>query len=147
MELESITAELIEHALRLYLSCAWPGREGEKRPGLELEGRGDRLLTGFTDESKRDGDRRFVLRLGNSRYPHMKFVIEEYLLPGEYVFAVDTHDQLELNRRQHQPVLRVVLRRNQLLMGARHLTLSRRMLRLLATIRVPRRSTRPRGER
>ncbi len=96
MHLDSLSAELIDHALGLYLSIAWPDRESEKRPDVELSGRGAEALAGFTDESKRDGDRRYVLRLGNSRYPHMKFVIEEYLLPGEYVFSVDTHDQLEL---------------------------------------------------
>jgi CheY-like chemotaxis protein len=96
MELESISADLVEQALGLYLAVAWPGREAEMRPDLDLIGRGLEVLAGFTNESRRKGDRRFVLRLGNYRYPHMKLVIEEYLLPGEYVFAVDTHDQLEL---------------------------------------------------
>ena len=96
MQLDSLSAELIDRALGLYLSIAWPGREAEKLPDLHLSGCGAEALAGFTDESRRDGDRRFVLRLGNSRYAHMKLVIEEYLLPGEYVFAVDTHDQLEL---------------------------------------------------
>ncbi len=96
MELDSISAELVEHALGLYLAIAWPGREEEKCPDMNIEGRGAAVLSGFTNESKRDGDRRYVLRLGNSRYPHMKLVVEEYLLPGEYVFEVDTHDQLDL---------------------------------------------------
>ena len=96
MELDELSAELIDHALHLYLSIAWPGKEGDKRPDLDMAGRGAEVLSGFTDESRRDGDRRYILRLGNSRYPHMKFVIEEYLLPGEYVFSVDTHDQLDL---------------------------------------------------
>ncbi len=96
MQLGSLSADLIDQAIGLYLSIAWPDRESEKRPEFELSGRGAEALAGFTDESKRDGDRRYILRLGNFRYPHMKFVVEEYLLPGEYVFAVDTHDQLEL---------------------------------------------------
>jgi CheY-like chemotaxis protein len=96
MELDTISAEVIDHALRLYLSVAWPGQEEKRRPDLTIEGAGETALSGFTDESRRDGDRRWALRLGNSQYPHMKMVVEEYLLPGEYVFAVDTHDQLEL---------------------------------------------------
>ena len=36
--------------------------------------------------------RRWVLRLGNSRYANMKLVVEEYLLAGEFVLSVDTHD-------------------------------------------------------
>jgi CheY-like chemotaxis protein len=39
---------------------------------------------------------RYVKRLGNERYPHMKLVVEEYLVPGEFVFSVDTHDHLDL---------------------------------------------------
>jgi CheY-like chemotaxis protein len=42
------------------------------------------------------GARRWALRLGNSRYPNMKLVLEEYLLAGEFVFAVDTHDNAVL---------------------------------------------------
>lgn len=96
MQLEAVSAELVERALELYLAVAWPGREAEKRPDLVLEGCGEAVLSAFTDESRGDGDRRYVLRLGNFRYPHMKLVVEEYLLPGEYVFMVDTHDQLDL---------------------------------------------------
>jgi CheY-like chemotaxis protein len=40
--------------------------------------------------------RRFTLRLGNSRYPFMKLVIQEYLVEGEYFFSVDTHDELKV---------------------------------------------------
>jgi CheY-like chemotaxis protein len=96
MDLDHLTAELIHRAIALYLSVAWPGREEEKTPEIALSGRGAELLSGFTDEPKREGDRRHILRLGNTRYPHMKLVVEEYLLPGEYVFSVDTHDELEL---------------------------------------------------
>jgi CheY-like chemotaxis protein len=96
MKLSELTRELLATATEIYLSVAWPGREREKDPGI---GVGDDLFAGFSDESKTDGNRvapRYVLRLGNLRYPHMKFVVEEYLLPGEYVIAVDTHDELEL---------------------------------------------------
>ena len=96
MKLSDLTPELITRAIGIYLSVAWPDREEEKDPGLSFDAG---LLSDFTDESKSDGNRtapRSILRLGNLHYPHMKFVVEEYLLPGEYVLAVDTHDELEL---------------------------------------------------
>ncbi|NJN14435.1 MAG: hypothetical protein HC813_02030 [Planctomycetes bacterium] len=54
----------------------------------------------FSDESQQDGERRiarYVLRLGNSRYPHMKLVLEESILRGEFAFGVDTHDDLNVS--------------------------------------------------
>jgi CheY-like chemotaxis protein len=55
---------------------------------LELLERGDR------------GDdpdlRRYTLRLGNARYPFMKFVLQEHLVAGEFFFSVDTHDRLDV---------------------------------------------------
>ncbi|MHC4858612.1 MAG: response regulator [Planctomycetota bacterium] len=99
MRIEELTCRLVRHAIDVYLSVAWPGREDEKRPEVVPGSRGQEILDRFTDESKEDGgriSRRHVLRLGNSNYPHMKLVVEEYLLPDEFVFSVDTHDQLDL---------------------------------------------------
>ena len=42
------------------------------------------------------GLKRYALRLGNDRYPFMKFVVQEHLVNGEYFFSVDTHDQLDI---------------------------------------------------
>jgi CheY-like chemotaxis protein len=39
---------------------------------------------------------RYTLRLGNARYPFMKFVVQEYLVDEEYFFSVDTHDDLDV---------------------------------------------------
>ncbi|MEZ5989143.1 MAG: response regulator [Planctomycetota bacterium] len=39
---------------------------------------------------------RYSLRLGNRNYPFMKLVLQEHLVPGEYYFCVDTHDQMEI---------------------------------------------------
>jgi CheY-like chemotaxis protein len=99
MKIDELTSELVLRAIDVYLSIAWPGREEEKRPEIAAESTAPEILETFTDESKREaseGSHRYVLRLGNTNYPHMKFVVEEYLLPDEYVFSVDTHDQLEL---------------------------------------------------
>lgn len=39
---------------------------------------------------------RYSLRLGNRNYPFMKLLLQEHLVAGEYFFAVDTHDQMEI---------------------------------------------------
>src|SRR5205085_290432 len=56
------------------------------------------LLARF--EKPRGGDqgslKRYTLRLGNARYPFMKFVVQEYLVDSEFFFSVDTHDDLDV---------------------------------------------------
>lgn len=47
-------------------------------------------------EAERGSLRRFTLRLGNARYPFMKFVVQEYLVDREFFFSVDTHDDLDV---------------------------------------------------
>jgi CheY-like chemotaxis protein len=99
MKLAALSPELLARAIRIYLSVAWPGREQEKLPRIPEKGAGEALLAVFSDESSRDpavGSHRYALRLGNRMYPHMKLVLEEYLLPGEFVFTVDTHDEIDL---------------------------------------------------
>ena len=39
---------------------------------------------------------RYTLRLGNRNYPFMKLVLQEHLLRGEFIFGVDTHDEMEI---------------------------------------------------
>jgi CheY-like chemotaxis protein len=36
------------------------------------------------------------MRLGNRNYPFMKLLLQEHLVEGEFFFAVDTHDQMEI---------------------------------------------------
>ncbi len=96
MKLLDLTTGLVLRAVDIYLAVAWPGREAEKRPDLPDDLPPREILGTFADESKRDSHR-YVLRLGNFRYPHMKFVFEEYLIQGEYFFSVDTHDEMNLD--------------------------------------------------
>ncbi|MEN8150062.1 MAG: response regulator, partial [Planctomycetota bacterium] len=99
MKLEELTSDLLGRAMDLYLEIAWPGREEEKRPELPGDATGRDLLVDFSDEGKEEGGKvthRWVRRLGNELYPHMKLVVEESLVEGEYLIAVDTHDELEL---------------------------------------------------
>jgi CheY-like chemotaxis protein len=36
------------------------------------------------------------MRLGNRNYPFMKLLLQEHLVAGEFFFAVDTHDEMEI---------------------------------------------------
>lgn len=101
MKLSQLDAALLKKAIRIYLDIAYQKADAREKhwPGIGLDDAfsGEELLSRFTDESHYTEDvlsQRFVLRLGNERYPHMKFVVEEFVIPHEFYIAVDTHDQL-----------------------------------------------------
>ncbi len=102
MKLDAIPAASVRQAVEIYLAHAYPEASRWRAPMPSLEG-GDNardLVARFSDESEPDGERkiaRYVLRLGNSRYPHMKLVLEESILRGEFAFSVDTHDDLNVS--------------------------------------------------
>ncbi len=101
MRLENLTPAHVRRALDIYLLVAWPrGTAGARAVTLE-ELRGlaelEQLFARFEKvEGGGGGLKRYALRLGNDRYPFMKFVVQEHLVNGEYFFSVDTHDQLEI---------------------------------------------------
>ena len=101
MRLEHLTPAHVRRALDVYLGQAWPRGTGAT-PALSLdELRGIAELEGlFARFEKVEGGggglKRYALRLGNDRYPFMKFVVQEHLVNGEYFFSVDTHDQLDI---------------------------------------------------
>jgi CheY-like chemotaxis protein len=102
MRLDRLTPALIRRAVQIYLDHAWPLGEGGEPPisVADLEGATTLdELTNFFDRPRRDQSplcKRFTLRLGNHRYRFMKFVVQEYLVPEEYFFSVDTHDDLTI---------------------------------------------------
>ncbi len=102
MRLRALTPEAIRRALATYLEEAYPGGPPARLrvPQVVREGATLALvLSGFLDESRRGqgtANHRFILRLGNERYPFMKLVLQEYLIEDEYVFAVDTHDEMDI---------------------------------------------------
>ena len=82
---------MIDQAVEVYFRLAYGG-EPRKLPG-----EGDDVLAGFTNECAEDGGcERWTLRLGNRNYPFMKLVLQEHIVPGQYYFCVDTHDQMEI---------------------------------------------------
>jgi CheY-like chemotaxis protein len=102
MRLENLNPALLRRAIAIYLEIAWPGNEFP-RPRITLadfEGLNtiEALLARFEKPraAEASGFKRYMLRLGNQRYPFMKFVVQEYLVDAEYFFSVDTHDDLDV---------------------------------------------------
>lgn len=102
MRLDELHPALLSEALRLYLAEAWPPGESRvpRAEHLRLLQATDLAHSLACFERGDPGDdpesRRFTLRVGNSRYPFMKFVLQEHLLAGEFFFSVDTHDNLDI---------------------------------------------------
>jgi len=101
MRREHLTPAHVRRALDVYLARAWPRGTGTT-PSLSLEElRGAADLEQLFGKFERvegggGGLKRYALRLGNERYPFMKFVVQEHLVNGEYFFSVDSHDQLDI---------------------------------------------------
>ena len=102
MRLEQLTPAHVRRAMEIYNDLAWPPQEGGKAPYLPGPLTGDEGLGALFKGFEQGGDagpahsRRYTLRMGNSRYPFMKFVVQEFLVNGEFFFSVDTHDNLEV---------------------------------------------------
>jgi len=102
VKLDRIPAATVRRAVEIYLGEAYPGSSRWRAPKFDLSG-GDSaadLVPRFGNETEKNEGRevhRYVLRLGNSRYPHMKLVLEESILQDEYAFMVDTHDDLKVS--------------------------------------------------
>ncbi|MBM3976421.1 MAG: response regulator [Planctomycetes bacterium] len=101
MRLERLSPVHLRMAIALYNRHAWP-EGGPVRPraapiaALEAVQTPQQALALFEREASNSTDAcaRYALRLGNVRYPFMKFVVQEHLVEGEYFFCVDTHDNL-----------------------------------------------------
>jgi len=102
MRLEDMTPALVRRAVAIYLDKAFHGTEAPRcRARLaELEEAStlQELFARFERPSASEGAvlQRYTLRLGNRRYPFMKFVVQEYLVDEEYFFSVDTHDDIDV---------------------------------------------------
>ncbi len=101
MRLEHMTPAHVRRSLQIYLGRAFPaGSLARPRIDWAELARVDQLPDLFARFERVQGGggglERYALRLGNSRYPFMKFVVQEHLVNGEYFFSVDTHDNLEI---------------------------------------------------
>jgi CheY-like chemotaxis protein len=101
VNLKDVSGAMLGSAAAIFMEEAYGGLPPRRRPP-DFRGAPapDQALALMDDEGRRQGGavraRRWVLRLGNSRYPNMKLVLEEYLLAGEFVLSVDTHDEAVL---------------------------------------------------
>ncbi|MBU0755688.1 MAG: hypothetical protein KJ645_11155, partial [Planctomycetes bacterium] len=91
---------MMSRAVDLYVKIAFSGLPPKVPPptfGMEYDEGIERYLDRFESETS-SGARaklhRYVLRLGNNKYPFMKFVLQEHLIQDEYIFLVDTHDNM-----------------------------------------------------
>jgi len=103
MRLHELSPALVNRAIRIYLEQAWP-RTGSSQTranlgAIQAASNSEELLAAF-DRPRHSEDgpscARYTLRLGNERYPFMKFVVQEYLVGHEVFFSVDTHDDLDV---------------------------------------------------
>ncbi len=101
MRLRALTAEMVRRAIAIYQEHAY-GLGGRAQRTVEVPAGSsvEDLLGTFVREQVETIPgfpcNRYSLRLGNRNYPFMKLLLQEHLVPGEFFFAVDTHDQLEI---------------------------------------------------
>jgi CheY-like chemotaxis protein len=102
MRFEDLTPAHVRRAVELYLERAWPASAPGHAPPAAGSLAGARTLEELFQHfepslgSDIEGSRSYLLRLGNLRYPFMKFVVQEYLVDNEFFFSVDTHDNLDV---------------------------------------------------
>jgi CheY-like chemotaxis protein len=103
MKLQTLLPATVRAAISFYLAIAYGNQARSRRaPDLStIEGQSaEACLTLFQKEQVEPipghSCVRYSLRLGNRNYPFMKLVLQEHLLAGEFYFAVDTHDQMDI---------------------------------------------------
>ncbi|MFN9756438.1 MAG: response regulator [Planctomycetota bacterium] len=100
MKLTALTPDLLRRVIAIYQDLAYG--KGRRARAIELPaGPGaEAALSLFHREQVETIPghpcERYTLRLGNRNYPWMKLLLQEHLLPGEFYFGVDTHDQMEI---------------------------------------------------
>ncbi|MFN3244838.1 MAG: PleD family two-component system response regulator [Planctomycetota bacterium] len=99
MKLTSLTREMVERAVSIYQDLAYGSVAPRRRIATGADG-GKGPLGMFHKEQVEcvpgHACQRFSMRLGNRNYPFMKLLLQEHLIAGEFFFAVDTHDQMEI---------------------------------------------------
>ncbi len=102
MKLSRLDMATVSKAVAVYLDQAYGGGVRPRTiPDLSLAPDADwkQVLELFQREEIEEAGRtvvRYAFRLGNRNYPFMKLVLQEHLMPGEFIFAVDTHDEMDI---------------------------------------------------
>jgi CheY-like chemotaxis protein len=101
MKLETLSLDLLTQAVSVYWGRAYASDTGAM-PNFgnkTIEGPED-VLALFQKEvvelTPGQTSVRYTMRLGNRNYPFMKLLLQEHLIAGEYFFAVDTHDEMDI---------------------------------------------------
>lgn len=98
MKLQSLTEQMVEKAVSIYQDLAYGSVAPKKRAAPKGDGAGALGLFHKEHIEAVPGHAcsRYSMRLGNRNYPFMKLCLQEHLIAGEFFFAVDTHDQMEI---------------------------------------------------
>ncbi|MFO1051836.1 MAG: response regulator [Planctomycetota bacterium] len=110
LRLCELTAAMVTRAIDAYMTLAYaPGTGARGRPDLVLppDAPSEQVLALFQREIEKAPARErdshaaagcvtYWMRLGNRNYPFMKLLLQEHIVPGEFYFAVDTHDAHDL---------------------------------------------------
>jgi len=109
VRLEELTVGLVSRAIGAYLELAY-STSGAAAQGalpsrrdlnLPPDAGKDEILALFQCEAEAEERAgrpcvRYTMRLGNRNYPFMKLLLQEHIVPGEFYFAVDTHDDMDI---------------------------------------------------
>ena len=103
MKLSGISLATVRKAISIYLDLAY-GSAAKPRQAVDLdlpeESDADAVLCLFQKEVAEEipghACVRYTIRLGNRNYPFMKLLLQEHLVAGEFFFAVDTHDDMDI---------------------------------------------------
>lgn len=100
MKLSALTAEVLQQAIAIYQNLAY-GAAAKPRKPVDASSKSLEDLIGMFQKEQIEPIPgypcvRYWLRLGNRNYPYMKLLLQEHLVVGEYFFAVDTHDQMDI---------------------------------------------------
>ena len=101
-DLSALRIDLLRRAIAIYLEIAYGGAEPPEAIRRRLEwGDGTDPAAILTrppfERATRPGPDQpavFALRLGNARYPHMKFQVQPWANASGFMLAVNTHDQV-----------------------------------------------------
>lgn len=92
MRLDQISATLVNTAIDLYLRLAYGDAVSRDKHAVRFPDAMPmpEVLAAFVSEDT--PLKAWSLRLGSQDYPHMKLMIREAYVPGEFAFCVDRHD-------------------------------------------------------
>lgn len=98
MRLDQISAALVNSAIEIYLRLAYGDAVSRDKHVVHFPDVMTirEVLAAFVSEDT--PLQTWALRLGSQDYPHMKFMLREAYMPGEFAFVVDRHDCFAFNR-------------------------------------------------